>query len=199
MYDVGTDHAYLPCYAVANGIAKKAYAGDNKPGPLQNARENIRELGLEGKVIPVLADGIGETEDPIDTVVISGLGPDTVLQILSQNQDRGVRQWVVQSNKGWEQIRSFISEHRYTILKERCVKDGYYYQIIVFSQEDHDPYSEEEILLGPLLSKSIEEEYVAYLRDACRLYRKLKEKGSEKVVQPLAVYEAFLKRNNIEQ
>ena len=45
MYDVGTDHAYLPCYVVAEGIVGKAYAGDNKTGPLKNAQENIRELG----------------------------------------------------------------------------------------------------------------------------------------------------------
>ena len=64
MYDVGTDHAYLPCYVVAEGIAGKAYAGDNKAGPLKNAQENIRELGLQEKVIPILADGIGETDDP---------------------------------------------------------------------------------------------------------------------------------------
>ena len=192
MYDVGTDHAYLPCYVVAEGITGKAYAGDNKAGPLKNAQENIRELGLQEKVIPILADGIGETDDPIDTVVISGLGPDTALQVMDQNLDRGIKRWVIQTNKGWDQIRAYISEHRYTILNERCVKDGYYYQIIVFSQDPHAPYSEEEILLGPVLKQRRGTVYLNFIRETCWRYRDLKEKGSEKVIRPLEIYEKYL-------
>ena len=199
MYDVGTDHAYLPCYAVAEGLAQRAYAGDNKPGPLQNAKENISQLGLEGRVIPLLADGIGVTPEPIDTVVISGLGPDTALQIMNDSLDRGIKRWIIQVNKGSEQNRSFLSDHRFTILNERCVHDGYYYQIIVFSQEEHAPYSKEEILLGPVLMRSQEEDYIDYAEDVVRRYRILKEKGSERVDRPLAIFEDYLKSIKAEQ
>ncbi|MBR2552786.1 MAG: SAM-dependent methyltransferase [Erysipelotrichaceae bacterium] len=199
MYDVGTDHAYLPCYAVAEGLAKKAYAGDNKPGPLQNAKENIQQLQLEGRVIPLLADGIGETPELIDTVVISGLGPDTALQIMNDSLGRGIKRWIIQVNKGSEQIRSFLSEHHFTILNERCVRDGYYYQIIVFSQEEHAPYSEEEILLGPVLMKNREADYIDYVQDTVRRYRILKERGSERVERPLAIFEEYLSSIHADQ
>ncbi|MBR3227423.1 MAG: tRNA (adenine(22)-N(1))-methyltransferase TrmK, partial [Erysipelotrichaceae bacterium] len=42
VFDVGSDHALLPCFLVREGICPKAYAADNKEGPLNRAKETIR-------------------------------------------------------------------------------------------------------------------------------------------------------------
>ena len=60
VYDVGSDHALLPCFLVMSGISPKAYAVDNKEGPINKAKENIKRFNLEGKVIPVLSNGIDD-------------------------------------------------------------------------------------------------------------------------------------------
>ena len=41
VFDVGSDHALLPCFLVENGICEKAYAADIALGPLENAKETI--------------------------------------------------------------------------------------------------------------------------------------------------------------
>ena len=52
VYDVGSDHGLLPCFLVLNNICPKAYAVDNKIGPLNRTKEAISKYHLEDKVVP---------------------------------------------------------------------------------------------------------------------------------------------------
>ena len=45
--DIGTDHAYLPCYLVEKGILDKAYACDIASGPINASIETIKQYQLE--------------------------------------------------------------------------------------------------------------------------------------------------------
>ena len=51
--DIGTDHAYLPCYLVNENVIQKAYACDIAKGPIQASIETIGSYHLENKVIPL--------------------------------------------------------------------------------------------------------------------------------------------------
>lgn len=50
LLDVGTDHAFLPIFLAQRGKCTKAIAADIARAPLQRARENIKEHGLEDKI-----------------------------------------------------------------------------------------------------------------------------------------------------
>ena len=56
--DVGTDHGYIPVYLVGCKRAERAIALDVNPGPLQRAKEHIRQYGMEGQVEARLSDGL---------------------------------------------------------------------------------------------------------------------------------------------
>lgn len=58
LIDVGTDHAYLPIRAVSENICKKAVAIDNKKGPLEIAKDNIRKADLSDVIFPLLSEGL---------------------------------------------------------------------------------------------------------------------------------------------
>lgn len=45
--DIGTDHAYLPCYLVENDIINKAYACDIASGPINASIDTIHQYHLE--------------------------------------------------------------------------------------------------------------------------------------------------------
>ena len=140
VFDVGSDHGLLPCFLVESGIAKKAYAGDIAEGPLNNAKENIEKRGLKDKVIPVLSDGLAKANDDVDVVVISGMGYHTIKHILDSCDVSKYQYFLVQSNSDVDLVRQYISEHMYTIEDERIIYDGFYYQIIKFSADMHEPY-----------------------------------------------------------
>lgn len=165
VFDVGSDHALLPCFLVENGISKKVYAGDIAQGPLNTGIQNIKKRNLEGKVIPVFSDGLAKAEDDVDIVIISGMGYHTIKHILDNCEIERYQYFIVQPNTDVELLRKYISDHNYTIEDERVVYDEFYYQIIKFSADLHDPYSDLEIKYGPILLKRKDEVFIDYLED----------------------------------
>ncbi|MBQ6492309.1 MAG: SAM-dependent methyltransferase [Erysipelotrichaceae bacterium] len=179
VFDVGSDHALLPCFLVNNGISPKAYAGEIAEGPLNRAVENIEKNNLEGKVIPVFSDGLAKAEDDVDIVIIAGMGYHTIRHILESCDVSRYQYFLIQSNTDVDQIRRYISEHGYTIEDERTVYDGFYYQIIRFSADLHDQYSELEIKYGPINLQRRDEVFIAYLNDYRKRLLEINERASK--------------------
>ena len=69
--DVGCDHGYLLELAIKTKNIKKCYAVDNKLGPLNSAKNNLKSYG---NVEFVLSDGLISVEGNYNTVVIAGMG-----------------------------------------------------------------------------------------------------------------------------
>ena len=150
VYDVGSDHAYLPCFLVLNGITNKAYAVDNKIGPLNKAKENIKNNNLEGKVIPILSNGIDDIKNDVDIIVLSGLGFYTVKDILENKDLTKYSKIIVQVNKDTNLLRKWISDLNYSIIDEKVVYDDFYYEIVVFNSSYSKKLDDKEIKYGPI-------------------------------------------------
>lgn len=163
VYDVGSDHGLLPCFLVLEGITQKAYASDNKEGPLNRAKENIKRFNLTDKVIPVLADGIEKISKDVNVITIAGMGFYTVKHILEDKDLSTYRKVIVQVNKNVKELRQFISDRGFTILEERVVYDEFYYEIVVFNILPHKPYEALEIEYGPINLKKREQVFIDYL------------------------------------
>ncbi len=83
--DIGSDHAYLPCYLVHQGIVQKAIAGEVVKGPYESACKEVRTEQLQDKITVRLADGMEavEHEDGVTTVTIAGMGGPLIASILN--------------------------------------------------------------------------------------------------------------------
>ncbi len=170
VYDIGSDHALLPCFLVTNKISQKVYAVDNKIGPLNHAKETIEKYGLEGKVIPLLSDGLNDVKDDGQIIVIAGMGYYTVMDIFKGKDLSKHQKIIVQVNKDVDKLRQFISDNNYTILDEVILKEDKFYQIIVFNTNYHKSYSEKEIAYGPILLKKKDAILLEYLKDLKERY-----------------------------
>jgi len=84
--DIGTDHGYLPVYLAQSGKARRIIASDMSAGSLGAARRSAEKYSVSDKIEFVVAPGlsgiggIGEVE--IDTIVIAGVGGETMIGIL---------------------------------------------------------------------------------------------------------------------
>ncbi len=165
VFDVGSDHALLPCFLVENRICPKVYAGEIAEGPYGKVKETVAKKQLEGLVVPVFSDGLAKAAEDVDIVVIAGMGYHTIRHILDQCDVCRYQYFLVQANNNVELLRRYLSEHFYTIEDEKVVYDGFYYQIIRFSADLHDPYTEKEIKYGPILLQRRDEVFLAYLKD----------------------------------
>ena len=179
VFDVGSDHALLPCFLVENGISKKVYAGEIAEGPLNHVKETVEKKGLEGKVIPVFSDGLTKAADDVDIVVIAGMGYHTIRHILESCEVERYQYFLIQSNTDVDMVRRYLSDHMYTIEDERVVYDGFYYQVIRFSADLHEQYSELEIKYGPILLQRRDEVFLAYLKELSDRYKQINEKANK--------------------
>lgn len=81
--DVGTDHGYVPVWFVENGLFRRVAASDINPGPLESAKSSARERDVRGKIDFYLADGLKGVPGRFETVVIAGMGGETMVDIIS--------------------------------------------------------------------------------------------------------------------
>ena len=83
--DIGTDHAYLPAYLLQNGKIARAIAAVLRAGPLARAKVTARDAGCADRMNFRLCDGLrGLRREEADTVVIAGMGGETITHILAQ-------------------------------------------------------------------------------------------------------------------
>ena len=71
--------------------------------------------------------------------------------------------FIVQINKNADLLREYISRHNYTIIDEKLVFDGFYYEIIAFNTDYHKSYTSDEISYGPVLLKEKSQTFVDYI------------------------------------
>ena len=123
--DVGTDHAYLPVWLAVNGRVSFAIASDLRKGPLQRARETGARYGAAG-IEYRLGNGLeGIRPDEVDTIVIAGMGGETIAGILAAAPwTREERYTLLLSpHTKSEELRSFLAENGYCIRREELVYD----------------------------------------------------------------------------
>ena len=153
--DIGCDHALLSCALMLNGKAKKVYACDINKEPLKQARKSIEYYKLEDQIDVIHCAGLDKLPKDVDTIVIAGMGYETIRMILDQHPEKieHYKRIIIQSNRDVESIRKYISEHRYHIQEEVCVFDLHYYQIIVFDCSEDEKLTKKEILFGRRMKK----------------------------------------------
>ncbi len=162
--DIGTDHALLPVYLALEGIIDFAVAGDVNAGPVEAARRQVAEAGLEEKISVRLGDGMAVLRPgEADTVAIAGMGGSLMTRILEQAGEclAGVSTLVLSPHVAEDAVRLWLSENRYALDDELLLEeDGVIYTLMrarfVRSEEEAQAIESrlyDERLLAPSLER----------------------------------------------
>ncbi|MGL4624662.1 MAG: tRNA (adenine(22)-N(1))-methyltransferase [Culicoidibacterales bacterium] len=167
MADIGTDHAYLPCFAIQNGFASYAVASDVVVGPYESARQTVADYQLTQKVDVRLGSGIQtlRAEDKIETITISGMGGKLITDILNDTEHLfAVETLILQPNMGAHFVRTWLQMHNFMITAETIVHENEkFYEIIVGKkQATVAPLSSAELQFGPHLLREKSAEFQAF-------------------------------------
>ena len=150
--DVGTDHGYIPVALAQNGYAGKIIASDIRSGPLQAARSSAKSAGVEDKIDFLLCDGLdGCEKSAIDTIVIAGMGGDTICGILDRAEWCMTPDYtlILQPMTKAEVVRYWLAYNGYEFLDEVLVKDGgIIYQVIRARIKENTSLSLAELFTG---------------------------------------------------
>ena len=142
--DVGCDQALLSKILAKRKIY--SIASDLRPNIIENAKKNLTPLEKEYITFSV-NNGVPTILNEEYTLVLSGMGAHTILDIL-KNSNYRFNKIITISNNNNDILRTEMSKLNYYVLEEEIIKEkGKFYNLIVFDNVKRD-YTKEEILVG---------------------------------------------------
>lgn len=134
--DIGTDHAYLPCFLAENQLVRLCWASDIADGPVSSALKTVASRGLSDRVFVIKSDGLKnippQVLQSLTDVVAAGMGGELIAEILSLKDalPEGVR-FVLQPNTRAHLLRRFLYDSGLVITRERAVFDGKFVYTVI--------------------------------------------------------------------
>ena len=123
--DVGSDHGKLMIALFNDGRIPKGYAIENKQGPYSRLVKALEEATIIDKVVPMLSDGISELPPSVETIVLAGIGGETIIDIISKNIKnlKNVNTIIIDAHTSTPKLRKYISDLGYVIADEKIIKE----------------------------------------------------------------------------
>ena len=133
--DIGTDHGYLPIYLAQTGYAKKIIASDINAASLEAARRFTEKYNVTDSVELIVSPGLDAiTPNSVDTIVIAGMGGETIIDILKNaawTKNNKVK-LILQPQTKIDLLCRFLYDNEYKIEKTFFTYDrGKRYTVIV--------------------------------------------------------------------
>lgn len=157
--DIGSDHAYLPCYLALNEKISGGIAGEVVKGPYDSAVKQVRQEGLSDVIEVRLANGLDAIEpaDGVTAITIAGMGGPLITSIIESGKAKltGVERLILQPNVHAKAIREWAAANNWAIVDEEILKENEkIYEIIVLERAAASiSYTQQELLMGPKLLK----------------------------------------------
>ncbi len=195
--DIGCDHALLDIYLVHNKKLSKMIVSDIHKNALDSGITNIKKYGLEDKIEARLGNGLDvlSSFDQIDTVLISGMGTMTIMNILDNEYVDKIRKLVIQSNRDYDILREKVVNMGFYIESEEVVTErGKIYINIVFLRGQKN-YTNIELKYGTtnMINKSL---YYNYLisKDKEIINNIHDEENKKRFLEEISFLEKLLKK-----
>ena len=177
--DVGCDQAKLGILLAKRN--QKSIASDKSPKVIERASLDIRKLGLDNLIDLRVSNGLQNIkEKEADTLVLSGMGTHTILEILNSTKIK-FNKIITISNNYHDILRDKMNELNYKVDKELIIKENNkYYNLILFTKRIKK-YSQKELLLG--LNQVDNELYKEYLNHLLNKYKTIKKSSKDRNIK----------------
>lgn len=172
MADIGTDHAYLPCWLVSSGLCPKAVASDVAQGPFERASKVTADQGLAKEISVRLGSGLSVLRPgEAATIVMAGMGGKLICELLQAEPKvtASAGRLVLQPQRNPELVRSWLAGHGWRIIADDLARDGKMWYNIIVAEPGSMEIDEDALLYGspsPGVSAVLRREWLNYRR-AC--------------------------------
>ena len=178
--DIGCDHGYLDIYLTKKGIS--CLATDISKSSLNKAIMNFKKENLN--IDTKLTDGLNNiVVKADDTIIISGMGTNTIMKILSKNISNDL---IISSHNNIEKLRRFIVSKGYYISDELFIIENDIPYIIIKFKKGYKKYNDYDYIIGPVIND------LSYFQFLIEKYSKLLTKIPNKYIKKRNYYQNLI-------
>ena len=187
VYDIGTDHAFLPIWLVTNGICERVAATDIKAGPLKKAMGNIAKHGVAGQIAVYEGDGFCAIPamEAGSYVIISGVGGILLTEIINRGAEKAKIAGTIalQPMNNVPYLRQWLNENGYRVKYEKlAVEDRRIYNLLFCEYKGiSESYTCADYLIGKRFANCSENVYRMYIEKITRRLKKEAEGLSKRM------------------
>ncbi len=162
--DVGSDHAFLSKLIIDNNKSKRVINLEKNDGPLLNSVNNTKENKYITRIYNIKSDGLNEIDSSlfIDICFISGMGGNTIIDILENAKKNKISEYILQPNNNEYQIRKWAKKNNWKIKNELIIKDNnLFYEIIILNKKQgYKPIFKKDIFFGKINLKNKDKYFI---------------------------------------
>lgn len=197
--EIGADHGILSAHIVQRGLCKHIVVADISAASLQKATRLFSYHGFSDVATFSSADGLSALAEPVDCVLIAGMGAETILSILERGMYHlGEATLILQANGKHHLLRRWLSGHGYAISNERLVQEKHRFYVVIQGVRREARYREKELYIGPCLLRERPPLLQAYLQWQMDCLQVAQRSNNEQIMHWLAEAISQIDRIDIE-
>ena len=162
--DIGCDHALIDIYLIKNNILNNIIISDISINALNQGILNIKKNKLDNKIDARCGNGLEVLNefDNINTILISGMGTNTILKILDNKYLNRINKLIIQSNKDYYLLRKEVIKLGFMISNEEVIVSNNKMYINIVFVRGNKKYTDIELKYGisNMKNKKIYYEYL---------------------------------------
>jgi len=150
--DIGADHGRLSGYLLSQGICKRMIVSDISPDSLNKSRRLLKLHGLSDCASFIVADGLEAVEEPVDAVIISGIGGKTISDMLQKHHRIAGARLIISPQTDQALLRKTLADLGYTLKIEFAVRASGRFYTVIEAVRGVCEYSAQQLYIGHNLS-----------------------------------------------
>ena len=160
IYDVGTDHGFLPINLVQNNYSGQIWATDINQKIITKLKKKVADYP---QIHCLAMDGLKKINQKVDLVIIAGLGTGTILKIL-ENDNPLIQEYALQTQNKPIIIRKWIQKQNFFLSQEKIIKENkYFYHYLFINKKTGVKIKDEQTTtFGPIMLKNKSREFKSF-------------------------------------
>ena len=174
--DIGTDHAYLSIYLIANDIANMVIAADINSGPVSVARRMVESYNLQERIIVRQGDGLTIIEPKeVDTICIAGMGGELIAGIIDKSPTvvGTSSTLVLQPMNASSNLRRYLYDNGWYVAEEQLVEANNKIYVIIKARQGLEIAPKDILLeIGPRIAEQQGSLFPRYIQEKIMRYKR---------------------------
>ena len=162
--DIGADHGKLTAWLLLSGRCQRMIASDISSAAREKARVLFERRGISDRVLIRGDDGLRAIKEPVQWIIISGMGGGKVSDMLMQDVDLYGASLLISAQTELPRLRETLASKAYRIVREDVVKANGRFYLICHASPGRMTLTDREKALGVNLTATRTARPADYLR-----------------------------------